>query len=212
MTPTTTKFNSDQIYVKQARNRNSSILSQLKPLLVFLILLLTIVASKTSFAQFCATQVTESPNFDQAAFEQFQRQTTNARNNATRNIGITIHIVEEVAGAANIDITKLYEEVDDVNRFFSAAGLRFFICGAPRKVSGRDIYTYSEADRALNPSNHVANTINIFYVDEIGDRLVSSACGISTFPWDGKASTRFILMQKDCSTNGTVLAHELGGT
>lgn len=89
--------------------------------------------------------------------------------------------------------------------------MEFFLCGAPRIVIAKTLYIYSEAERQLNiRSNHEPNTINIYYLDEIGNRITFSACGISTFPWDGASSSRFIIMQKDCSTNGTVLAHELG--
>ena len=105
-----------------------------------------------------------------------------------------MHIIEEVAGASNIDITKLYEEVDAVNRFFLGTDMEFFICGAPRIIQGKTIYTKRESDRELNANFHVPNTINIFYMDEIGDQQFSSfACGISTFPFSGPASARSIV-------------------
>jgi len=162
-------------------------------------------------AQYCATPSVHH-DFDRAAFEAFKaRKKSQSRSNEKRKIGITIHIVEEVRGASNIDITKLYEEVDAVNRFFTTTGLEFFLCGAPRIVPGRPIYTKSESDRELNARYHVPNTINIFYLDEIGDQQLSRfACGISTFPFWGEAATRSIIMQKGCSTNGAVLAHEIG--
>ncbi len=164
-----------------------------------------------AFAQYCGTPTVEH-NFDHAAFEAFKkRKKSTSRSNERRSIGITMHIVEEVAGASNIDITKLYDEVDAVNRFFLNTGLEFFLCGAPRTLQGKTIYTKAESDRELNAREHVPNTINIFYVDEIGDQQISQfACGISIFPWWADAPDRSILMQKGCSTNGAVLAHEIG--
>jgi len=168
-------------------------------------------STNTAFAQYCATPSVEH-NFDLAAFEAFKkRKKSTSRSNERRSIGITIHIVEEVVGASNIDITKLYDEVDAVNRFFLNTGLEFFLCGAPRTLQGRTIYTKAESDRLLNATEHVPNTINIFYLDEIGDQQFTQFnCGVSTFPFSGKASERSIIMQKGCSTNGAVLAHELG--
>lgn len=162
-------------------------------------------------AQYCATPF-EPHDFDQTAFENFKkRRKATSRSKEKRKIGITIHIIEEVTGASNIDITKLYEEVDAVNRFFTSTGFEFFLCGAPRILQGKPIYTKSESDQLLNARQHVPNTINIFYVDEIGDQQLSRfACGVSTFPFWSKAATRSILMQKGCSTNGAVLAHEIG--
>ena len=179
--------------------------------LTILLLAAFCLASQTGFSQYCATPTVDH-DFDHAAFEAFKkRKQSTSRSNERRRIGITMHIVEEVVGASNIDITQLYDEVDAVNRFFLNTNLEFFLCGAPRTLQGKTIYTKAESDRELNAREHVPNTINIFYLDEIGDQQFSSfACGISTFPFSGEAASRSIVMQKGCSTNGAVLAHELG--
>ena len=161
----------------------------------------------------CGTRVsdTDAPAFDHNAFKAFQKNRAKQRNNSEVSIGITVHIVETVQGAANIKIEKLYDELDAVNRFFSPANISFFYCGAPRFIQGKGIYTYDQAAAELNNRNAVDNTINIYYLDEIGDTQLSQfACGISQFPWRGKLRDRFIVMQKSCSTNGATLAHELG--
>jgi hypothetical protein len=174
---------------------------------VFLFLLFNYNTS----AQICGTITTEMPKIDQQAFRLFQEKRKHQRNNQKVSIGITIHIVETVKGFANIEIQKLYDELDAVNRFFTSTGIQFFYCGAPRFIQGKGIYTYNQAATELNRSNYVPNTINIYYMDEIGDQQLSQfACGISQFPWRGELKDRFIIMQKDCSTNGAVLAHELG--
>lgn len=180
--------------------------------LTIFLLLVGFILPNVLDAQSCATPYHPNLEFDAAAFDEFQRTNkASSRSNNKRKIGITIHVVQGTTDGANIDIAQLYDEVDAVNRFFTGAGLEFFLCGAPRIIVDRSLYTYSDADRRLNVrSNHEPNTINIYYLDEIGNRLTSSACGISTFPWDGKSDSRFIIMQKDCSTNGTILAHEIG--
>ena len=161
----------------------------------------------------CGTQISEADAaaFDHSAFRAFQRNKGQQRNNKKVSIGITVHIVETVQGAANIEIQTLYNELDAVNNFFSASGISFFYCGSPRFIQGKDIYTYRQAADELNLQNAEDNTINIYYLDNIGDSQLSDfACGISQFPWRGKLRDRFIIMQKSCSTNGTTLAHELG--
>ena len=132
--------------------------------LSILVALAVFALPNNSFAQFCATRISTSPNFDVEAFQVFKRSPAGARNSRLQNIGITMHVVEQVAGASNIDITKLYDEIDAVNRFYNASGFQFFLCGAPRIVSGKNLYTYQEAKILLNGANHVPNTINIFYV------------------------------------------------
>lgn len=183
----------------------------MRNLFLLLLTLCTLLPNSEILAQYCATKTTEIPEFDAAAFRAFQQKRAAMRNPPKISLGITIHIVEEIPGAANIDIQKLYDELDAVNRFYGPSGLQFFYCGAPRFIQGKTIYTYSQAAIELNRSKHVPNTINIFYLDEIGDQALSqAACGISQFPWRGDAKDRFIIMQKGCSTNGAVLAHEIG--
>ena len=159
----------------------------------------------------CLTSLHGNPHIDPAEFQEWRQNRSNSRS-AKISIGITIHIVEEVAGATNIDIDRLYEELDLVNRYFTFAGIEFFYCGSPRIIrGGRQSYTYATAATELNQRHHVDNTINIFYLDEISDPQLSfAACGISTFPFNSSPRSRFIIMQKDCSTNGAILAHEIG--
>ncbi len=179
-------------------------------LILFTLFFLPIAKSQN---EGCGLKVTEADfaQFDHKAFETFRKQRANQKNNKNVSLGITIHIVEAVSGFANIEIERLYEELDAVNRFFSPSGISFFFCGSPRFIRGRDIYTYEEARTELNNRNNEEGSINIYYMDNIGDSQLSSfACGISQFPWRGDLKDRFIIMQKSCSTNGATLAHELG--
>lgn len=183
----------------------------MRNLLFLLLFFCTIFPNSKISAQYCAMETGEIPEFDATAFRAFQQKRAAMRNPPKVSLGITIHIVEQVQGAANIDIQTLYDELDAVNRFYSSSGIQFFYCGAPRFIQGKGIYTYAQAATELNRSKHILNTINIFYLDEIGDQQLSQvACGISQFPWRAEAKDRFIIMQKNCSTNGAVLAHELG--
>lgn len=166
----------------------------------------------TSHGQTCGTVLNALPEIDEHAFATFNQKYSHRRGYISNEIGITIHIVEQVPGASNIEIEQLYRELDAVNSIFTASGIQFFFCGSPRYISGgRSIYTYNEAADLLNSRYHVPNTINIFYLDQIGNQELSSfACGISTFPFASSEETRFIIMQKGCSTNGSTLAHEIG--
>lgn len=163
-------------------------------------------------AQVCGTTLEKATEIDQVAWQAFRNRWATQRNLQKVSIGITIHIVQEVAGASNIDVNQLYNELDAVNSFFTSSGLEFFFCGSPRTIHGaKSIYTYDEAADLLNGIYHVPNTINIFYLDEIGNHELNNfACGISTFPFNSTPESRFIIMQKGCSTNGATLAHEIG--
>jgi len=176
----------------------------------FIILLVLILPNLVN-AQFCATELEVLPEFDKEAFHKFQAERRNhARSNETIYVGLTIHIIQQIAGAPDTDIEALYEDVAAVNFAFSYSGIEFFLCGSPRVIQGKPTYTVQEWKRDLNPAYYVPNTINIYYVDEIGSLISSAACGISTFPWDGEPKDRSIIMKKGCRSNGSTLAHEIG--
>lgn len=176
-------------------------------------LLFWLVPTSPVRSQPCGTHLKESFEFDHTLFERYQHIRSNQRGKADIQLGITATVIEEVVGASNIDIEDLYRELEQVNRIYNGSGLQFFFCGSPRYVQGtRSMYTYDQAAREINTRHHISNTINIFYLDEIGDSQFSvAACGISTFPFGGSTpGSRFIIMQKNCSTNGSTLAHEIG--
>jgi hypothetical protein len=177
-----------------------------------LFIVAAILLPSLSQGQTCGTVLNALPQIDEQALARFKQTYAHRRGGIKNEIGITIHIVEQVSGASNIEIEQLYRELDAVNSMFTASGFQFFFCGSPRYISGgKSIYTYNEAADLLNSRFHVPNTINIFYLDQIGSQELSSfACGISTFPFASSADTRFIIMQKGCSTNGSTLAHEIG--
>jgi len=204
------KFNYHPVeFHPKSTNRNAIMLRNF--LSTFIIVLVLILPNLVN-AQFCATKLEGIPEFDEEAFQKFQAERRNhARSNERIFVGLTIHIIQEIAGAPDIDIEALYEDIAGVNFAFSNAGIEFFLCGSPRVRQGKPVYTRQEWKRDLNPAYHVPNTINIYYVDEIGSLISSAACGISTFPHRGDAvEDRSIIMRKGCRANGNILAHEIG--
>ena len=96
----------------------------------------------TSHGQTCGTVLNALPQIDEHAFATFKQKYSHRRGYISDEIGITIHIVEQVPGASNIEIEQLYRELDAVNSIFTASGIQFFFCGSPRYISGgRSIYT-----------------------------------------------------------------------
>ncbi len=177
--------------------------------------------------QLCGTQLEHPlpPNFIESIRRE-NSQKSKSRSQDVQIMGITMFVVEPTVGSSNFDVQSLYDEVEAVNSFFRESGIQFFLCGSPRFVQGnQDIYSYDEAKIDLNDRFHVPRTINVFYLDEIGDPQLSIAAGgISTFPWtfefnratgqwERKAilkRDRFIIMQKSASAGGGLLAHEIG--
>ncbi len=169
---------------------------------------------------FCGSNVIagEVPPFDQEAFRNFQQKKAKQRNVPTVKMGISAFIVKNTRTVAasetvtDLSIQELYNSLDEVNRAYALSDVEFYFCGSPQLIEGKGIYTYSEAKDILNARKHVPNTINVFYIDDIGGQVFDRnfVAGISTFPWMGEPKDRFIIMKKEFSKNGPTLAHELG--
>jgi len=142
-------------------------------------------------------------NFDHAAFRAFQQSNAKKRNPEKIFMGISAFIVKNTSTVAasgtvtDITIQDLYNSLDAVNRAYALSNVEFYFCGSPRFIDGKGLYTYSGAKDELNTRKHIANTINVFYLDDIGAQAIDRnfIAGISTFPWTGKPEDRFIIMK-----------------
>ena len=181
----------------------------------FLLLGVFIFSVTTLQAQMgpCGSDLTQFSQADLEKAATFFEQTRPpiSKTNAKDSVAITVHIVETVPGAANITYAEIEREIDRASLAYARAGITFFICGSPRFIRGAESYSKSTGDR-LNSSEYVPNTINIYFVDEIGNSSVSefTTLGYSQFPWVGKPKDRYIMMRKSASTNGSTLTHEIG--
>ena len=171
-------------------------------------------------SEFCGTAASpeEVANFDHAAFRAFQETRAKQRNPEKVFMGISAFIVKNTStvGASgtvtDITIQDLFNSIDEVNRAYALSNVEFYLCGSPRFIDGKGLYSYGTARDELNARKHIPNTINIFYIDDIGAQVFDRnfIAGISTFPWRGKSKDRFIIMKKEYSKDGPTLAHELG--
>ena len=130
----------------------------------------------------------------------------------TDSVAITVHIVETVPGAANITYADIENEIKKVNLAYVRAGITFFICGSPRYVRGAEVYTPSTSDQ-LNNKQHVDNTINIFFVEDLDDPTTNRGgitLGYTFLPWTREPEDMYIMMRKSASTDGGTLTHEMG--
>lgn len=187
------------------------------PIFCFSLLFNAFLSAQT---EFCGTIPTTDAavNFDYDAFRAFQQKRSTPRNNEKIFMGISAFIVKNTSTVAasgtvtDITIQDLYNSLDEVNRAFALSNIEFYFCGSPRLIDGKGLYTKGTAGGELNARKHIPNTINIFYIDDIGAQVFDRnfIAGISSFPWVGKPKDRFIIMKKEFSKDGPVLAHELG--
>lgn len=145
----------------------------------------------------------------QAAYDFYQRNAEPvSKDRALRQVGLTIFIVKSVlAGLDEFNEEDIIDEIEKSNIAYRGAGLEFFLCGSPRVIQGQANYDFSSGDD-LNRSNHVPNTVNVYFVEDVG---LGTICGYAYFPWMREnARERYVMMNQSCSTDGATLSHELG--
>lgn len=179
--------------------------------LYFLLFFLPIGAlAQTDFCGSSILQLEEENQKAAREFYQKDRHLSLLRSNTLDSVAITIHLVKP-PGANDIGLSyaEIEREIAGANRVFGSSGIFFYICGSPRIIEGAAAYNYSVAEQ-LNRANYIPKTINIYFVDEIFVSEERFLCGFAFFPFAGDPNQRFIFMDKDCSTDGSTLIHELG--
>lgn len=165
-----------------------------------------------AYGQWCGSNVNLLPEESrQAAFNFYQHDRVPVgRGGAIDSVPVTIHIIQSRAQTStNISIAEIEAEVASANRIYNSAGIEFFICGSPRIIEGGGTYTFNTGNE-LNDFNYVPGTINIYFADAVTSSGGVSLCGYARFPFSNLEETRYVMMSKDCSTDGATLIHELG--
>ena len=175
---------------------------------------LTVPPQSAEASDWCGTVVTP----EQMAFEQ-ALQNSGAlkafkRPNVTYYVPISFHVVCRSDGTGGIPPDRLHAELKNLNMQFQQAGIQFFRL---REGGGNYTITYLNSDYYYSNSGNssvwdllrrespVPNTINVYYVPDLG-----GYCGMSSFP---SSMTQGILMCNSCGSvpdNNATLAHEVG--
>lgn len=128
-------------------------------------------------------------------------------------VPLTIHVVRNTNGSgAGLSQGEIDETIADANTAWETGGIRFYQRGATRFIDDDGlIHIDSEIElEVLRATDNIANTVNIYFVDEIDLWFTDLQCAISTFSWE---PLQGIVFKKECTARGNqraTMAHELG--
>lgn len=124
------------------------------------------------------------------------------------SIPVKAHIMRTTAGKNGLSLDALYTAIADLNATYADAYMEFFLCDGINYINNDDLfYNFNRTDEAeLTEQNYIPGVINIYFTNNVEVRLGESLCGYSnTF-----GGSDVIVMNNNCITNGTSLAHEIG--
>jgi len=175
----------------------------MKVLLKFLFLLaisLSVINDKVKAQEECGASITpEQVDYIYDTHQEFNNMGFDLSDFETTTFFCVAHIVRDELGNGGLSNQDLTLSFQQLNKHFETVGFVFEICDINfiddkeqyNKVSGRTLLNYN-----------YENTINIFFAPNIG-----GFCGWASLP---SSANDWVVMDNDCATNGSTLAHELG--
>lgn len=124
-----------------------------------------------------------------------------------KQIPIKVHIIRSSDGSEGLSDNELEEAIANLNETFVGAFMEFFICDGINYIDNNTFYQFkSDKEKSLVDANYVSGMINIYFTDAIANASNESICGYTY----NKKDYDVIMMQNDCATNSSSLAHEIG--
>lgn len=166
-----------------------------------------ILFSTSLFSQTCDTDE-PSPSAQKEYFLKLQKVKTTRYSSVDFVLApLSIHIIRDAAGNGGITINELNAALDRLNEQYIPAGIRFYTCGI-NYIDDDNLNQFEKNDDRSEAATYlVANTFNLFIVDNYTSGG-SSSCGFAYYPhtssWD------MSVLKTSCVVDGTTLEHELG--
>ena len=140
--------------------------------------------------------------------EFMSRTATQRSSTALTSIPIKAHIIRQTDQSGGLTEQELTDALAIVNTFYANANLNFFLCEAINYIDDDALYDFQTSSRdAMSNANGVDDVANIYFANSVtSSSSGNSLCGYAYFP----PGPETILMNNNCATNGSTLAHEIG--
>jgi hypothetical protein len=135
-------------------------------------------------------------------------QSKDATSSVINSIPIKAHILRNSDGTGGLSISELNSAIDNLNSIYTGAFMEFFLCDGINYISNDTFYNHFEKseESVVTRGNNVEGVINIYFTKYVEISDGNSLCGYAnTF-----GGPDVIVMNNDCATNGSSLAHEVG--
>lgn len=154
-------------------------------------------------------QKNKNPEHFQKFMEKFNNEFLNrppTAGSCINDIPMKVHIIRRTNGTGGLTVAQLTTAMTTLNLRYEAACMAFYVCGDINYIDDDQYYNFDTSDEgALTSANNVANAINIYYANSVGNGT-SNYCGYAYYP----GGQDVILMANSCALNGSTLPHEVG--
>jgi len=169
----------------------------------------------------CATTI---PEGHMTSYKEHQKSMENlyvdfdVNDNANlMSLKVKIHVIRRSDGTGGITLSEIQTSVDQAIEIFEEVNITYEYCDI-NYINNDDFFeevnfslSTSSEEYAMAVPNNEADAINVYYMPNPLSGG-SNVCGWSSFPSfeDDFGGKNWIVMDNDCATNGSTLAHEFG--
>jgi len=154
----------------------------------------------------CGTTIHEqSTTYD--FVQQQRKQPANPLRNAMHEVPVRFHFIGTNTGLLTPDSSKIFDELQIVNNHFAGSNIEFVHCGDINYIFDNSYLTFVKTvDEDLCDIHDKPGVINIYFAPNVERADGTGLCG---YAYNYGIKKR-VLMDNNCSTNTSTLAHELG--
>lgn len=126
-------------------------------------------------------------------------------------VPVKFHIIRNSFGTGGFDTTSLNAEMALVNSMYVNAGIKFFQCGEINYIDDSQYTNFEKiVDEVICDTNDEPNMLNIYFANNVFKITNGSTVQLCGYAYSSSLTKNRIVMDNDCASNGSTLAHEIG--
>lgn len=126
-------------------------------------------------------------------------------------VPIKFHIIRYNNGSGGIDSADVFNELASVNSFYVNAGIKFVHCGDINYIDNTNYVNFEKTvDEVVCDVNDLPNVVNVYFAPNVYRITNGSTVQLCGYAYTSSLTKNRVVMDNDCSTNGSTLAHEVG--
>ena len=126
-------------------------------------------------------------------------------------VPIKFHIIRSTGGLGGMDSADAFNELALMNSMYINAGIKFVHCGEINYIDNSSYISFEKGvDETICDLNDLPNIINVYFAQNVYRITGGNTVQLCGYAYTSSLTKNRVVMDNDCATNGSTLAHELG--
>lgn len=126
-------------------------------------------------------------------------------------VPIKFHIIRTSSGVGGFDSTSAFDELAKVNAKYINAGIKFIHCGNIDYIDNTSYMNFEkQVSETICDLNDLPNVLNVYFANNVYRITGGNTVQLCGYAYTSSLTKNRVIMDNDCSTNGSTLLHEIG--